>query len=368
MIADLAIFLGVLALLVLAHEFGHFLFARKFGVNVEEFGFGFPPRLGGVRRGGTLYSFNALPLGGFVKITGEDSAPVQPGEVPDPKNFASKSIGARAMILAAGIGFNLILAYILFAAALGIGVPVAGDDDVWAGHIADLRVVAIDVAPESAAERAGIQLGDAIIGLGAENGRETLRDISVDTVQKFVQEHRGKNISVTVFRDEQEIVLGAVLPDSASPQKGILGIAMEAIGRVDVPWWGIPWYALRMTAFVFMGTLWGIAALIAGAISGVSVGGMISGPVGIFSIVANTLDFGASYFVTLVATLSVNLAIVNLIPFPGLDGGRLLFVAIEKLRGRAISAVATRFANGLGFAILILLMVVITYYDIRLRL
>ncbi|MBI1957344.1 MAG: site-2 protease family protein, partial [Candidatus Niyogibacteria bacterium] len=108
--------------------------------------------------------------------------------------------------------------------------------------------------------------------------------------------------------------------------------------------------------------------LIGRAVSGESVRGMISGPVGIFSIVANTADFGFAYFLTLIAILSVNLAIVNLIPFPGLDGGRLFFLAIEGVRGRAASAAITRFANGLGFAILILLMVVITYYDIRLRL
>lgn len=367
MIVNIAVFFGVLAVLVLAHEFGHFLFAKRFGAKVEEFGFGFPPRVGGIRKGETLYSFNALPLGGFVKITGEDSAAAGSGEPEDPRSFASKPMYARALILVAGVGFNLILAYSLFALALGMGAPVEADDGMWSGHIKDPRVVVTDVAPQSVAKRAGIERGDAITGLGVQNG-EMLDDLSTAGVQKFIRDHRGQTIHAVVLRGEQEVSISAALPESVATGEGVLGVAMTTIGRVDVPWWTIPWYALRMTTLMFIGTIQGIAMLIGLAVSGASVGGMISGPVGIFSIVAQTLDFGFSYFILLVATLSVNLAVVNLVPFPGLDGGRLLFIAIEWVRGRAVSAVATRFANGLGFVILILLMVAITYYDIRLRL
>ncbi|MBI1956859.1 MAG: site-2 protease family protein, partial [Candidatus Niyogibacteria bacterium] len=306
MIADLAIFLGVLALLVLAHEFGHFLFARKFGVNVEEFGFGFPPRLGGIRKGGTLYSFNLLPLGGFVKITGEDSASGEAGEAMDPKNFASKPIIARAAILAAGIGFNLLLAYALFAVALGIGVPVLYDDPAWEGHITKPQIIAVAIQPDSAAERAGLKLGDAVVELSI-SGEEPFRDISIQSVQAFMQQHRGADVVIEVLRDGEAMTLNAHLPDTAAPGEGILGIAMETVGRVDVPWWSVPWYAFRLTASTFTETAHGISALIGRAVSGESVRGMISGPVGIFSIVANTADFGFAYFLTLIAILSVNL-------------------------------------------------------------
>src|SRR3989344_5291741 len=168
MIVDLIVFLAVLAVLILVHEFGHFLFARIFGVAVEEFGFGFPPRLGGIKRGKTLYSINALPLGGFVKIAGEDAVPAAGGEMLPPGNFASKSALKRSAILAAGVGFNLILAYFLFAMALGFGIPVSADDPRWAGRISDAHVVAVDVSRASAAEQSGIRIGDAIAILVAD--------------------------------------------------------------------------------------------------------------------------------------------------------------------------------------------------------
>lgn len=360
MLVTFIAFFAILLVLVLVHELGHFLAARKHGVKVEEFGFGFPPRLGGIKKGETLYSFNMLPLGGFVKIFGEDSAFSD-----DPRSFASKSIPKRASMLVAGVFFNLILAYLLFSFVLWFGMPVDASDPLWEGRVGDSQITILDVMKESAAERAGLQIGDVLVGLQSEE--EILLPETIGQIQSFTRQHQGEVTGITVLRDEKQFQLSATLSGEGS-EEGILGIAMADIGIVREPWYRALWSGFRMTIATFTGTVKGLALLVGMLVSGESVSGLVSGPVGIFSIVGSSMEFGMSFVLVLVATLSVNLALINLIPFPALDGGRLLFLAIEGVRGRPINQKVSQWAHAVGFSLLILLMIIITYYDVKLRL
>lgn len=359
MILDIAVFFGVLALLVLAHEFGHFISARRNGVGVEEFGFGFPPRLFGFKKGETLYSFNLLPLGGFVKITGENETASL-----DPKNFASKGLAQRAVILSAGVAFNLLLAFFIFSFAVFVGLPIDASSPLRTAGIRDPYVLAIEILPDSPAESAGIFEGDKILALETLSGTR-IAPVSVSEVQEFTRSNYGEKMSVEVKRNNEFLVLSAVLSgDKEAP----LGLSLAEIGIIDAPWYKAPFAGLELTIIALGQVIGGLYFLLKLVFSGVSVAGLVSGPVGIFAILSETLEFGFPILLSFVGILSVNLAVINLIPIPGLDGGRLFFLAIEAVRGKPVGQKISGLAHAAGFAILIMLMAAITYLDIRMKL
>jgi regulator of sigma E protease len=360
MIVSLVVFFAVLAVLVLVHEFGHFSAARRRGVKIEEFGFGFPPRLFGFKYGQTLYSFNLIPLGGFVKIFGEDSSASD-----DPENFASRSVIERAVIVVAGVIFNIILAYFLFTFVLWFGMPVDADDPLWGREAQNPQITIIDVLPSSPAAAIGIEKGDKIIELKLSN--RFIKPAAIGDVQNFINENQGSTINLEISRKGKELNFKVDLPQNRQADEGILGIAMANIGILKKSIFGALWFGMKMTISAILNTLKGLIFIIGLLFSGKNVSGLVSGPIGIFSIVGSSLNFGYAFLLTLTATLSVNLAIINFFPIPGLDGGRLFFLAIEALRGRPISQKASSLAHSLGFAILILLMAVVTYYDLKTR-
>ena len=340
----LAILLLVLIIvLVLSHEAGHFFLAKWRGVRVDEFGLGFPPKIFGIKKGETFYSVNLLPLGGFVKIFGENG---EEGEG-DPRSFVSKSLGTRALIVAGGVAANMIVAWIIFSFLAGIGTPQISDGDGG-----DITVVA--VAAGSPAERVGLKPGDRVLGFS-----------SIGAVQEFIDQHRGKEVALTIQRNGDAISIRAV-PRAVPPEgEGALGIAMVAIETVAVPWWQAPWAGLKNTASVFWGTIVALASMVWGLLSGIpGAVGEVTGPVGIASIVSEVSQFGLLPFFQLMAVLSINLAIINLLPIPALDGGRLFFFAIEVVRRKPVSARVSHLAHTIGFAILIALMLVITFRDV----
>lgn len=356
----MVVFFAVLAVLVLVHEFGHFLAARRRGVRIEEFGFGFPPRLFSVKKGETLYSFNLLPFGGFVKIFGEDSQHSQ-----DPENFASRSVSQRAAIIAAGVFFNLILAYFLFSFVFWLGMPVDADDPLWGREAQNPQITVIEVLPSSPAESIGLKKGDKIIEL--KSGGESAKPAGINDVQNFINENQGRAINLEILRKGEKLDFSVVLPQDRQSSNGILGIAMANIGILKKSMFGALWFGMKETLSTILGTLKGLVFILGLLFSGENVSGLVSGPIGIFSIVGASLNFGYAFLFTLTATLSVNLALINFFPIPALDGGRLLFLAIEALRGRPVSQKAAGLAHSLGFAILILLMIIVTYYDLKTR-
>lgn len=338
----LALLLLVLIIvLVLSHEAGHFLLAKWRGVRVDEFGIGFPPRLLSIKKGETRYSFNLFPLGGFVKIFGEES------DEDHPRSFSSKSIGARSLIVAGGVIANLLVAWLIFSLLAGIGTPQISD-----GNGGDITIVAI--AAGSPAEQVGLVSGDRVRGFE-----------SIGAVQKFIDEQKGTQIILDIERGRDRMAIAAVPRVSPPEGEGALGIAMVEIARVAVPWWQAPWEGLKNTASVFFGTIAALAAMAWGLVNGTPAAmGEVSGPVGIASIVSEVAQFGLLPFFQLMAVLSVNLAVINLLPIPALDGGRLLFFAVEVVRRKPVSARVSHLVHTIGFAFLIALMLVITYRDI----
>jgi regulator of sigma E protease len=286
---------------------------------------------------------------------GEDQSSTAEG---DTRSFANRSAVDRFLVLVAGVVMNLILAYVLFSVGHGIGIPSvveSGDNN----NTAVVRVV--EVVDNSPAIQAGVAVGDALIKL--KSPHETVFATEVIDVQNFVQEHAGQQVTIVVTRSGVEKELTVLLRQSAPPGEGILGIAMVKVGIVSVPWYRAPWEGLKTTLSAVKTITVGLVAFFAN-IFRADVAGTVAGPIGIAQIAGEASTLGFVYLLQLVAILSINLAILNILPIPALDGGRVLFLIIEKLRGRPVSMQISQFAHTAGFIILILLMLIVTYFDL----
>lgn len=339
-IGQIAIFLVMLAGLVVFHEFGHFVFAKRFGVTVEEFAVGFGPRIASVTRGGTAYSLNALPLGGYCKMLGEDTAD---DGTANPGNFQHKPLWQRIVIIVAGPVFNLALAVIVFAfIGTFIGVPNGATN------------VVASVLPGSPAAKAGMQSGDEIVafnGAPVKSGNEL-----VDSIHRQIH----KPVTVDVRRGGEIKHFALVTTSRVQNGKvvGLLGFSPE--------------FAITRTS-VLEGVVWGFTAVgdaisaqvvgIAGAISNHDASG-ITGTVGVARVVIQAEKMGLFYVLYLAGELSIVLGLFNLLPIPALDGGRLAFLVVEGVRGRPVDPEKEGLVHLTGFALIMVLFVFITYHDI----
>lgn len=362
MILTIVIFILILGLLILVHELGHFITAKRLGVKVEEFGFGFPPRIFGIKKGETIYSLNLLPLGGFVKIYGEngsaDSSKLNPNE--ESRAFYNKPIGKRVKIIVAGVVMNLILAMILLGVGHWMGMPAAVDDDV-ADNLRDAKIQITQIAVNSPAAQAGISIGDTIKKLSND---VTVLPEKVSDVQNFINSHLGEQITVTIQRGDT-ILTKELMPRRDYPEdEGAMGIGLARTAIVSYPWYK----AIIMGITSTINLIWVILIVLGGLFwSLVSTGKLaveVSGPVGIFNLTGQAAQLGFIYVLQLTALLSINLAIINIFPFPALDGGRLLFLGIEKIKGSPISQKIEGTIHTTGFIFLILLLIAITWRDI----
>lgn len=358
MILTILFFIILLGVLVLVHEWGHFIVARKFGVRVEEFAFGFPPQIASTVKNGTRYALNLIPLGGYVKIFGESGDPPAGGEH-DPESFSSRSIGQRVLIIVAGVAMNLILAWFLFSLGHGLGLPtVIGEGD----HVLHAKVAVIGIAPASPAEQAKFFFGDTIVSL--KSGVDSVSVDRVEQVQDFIATHRGAVVLVMVLRGKEQHDLEVTPRINPPSGEGPLGIAMARVGIVRAPWWRAPWDGLKTTANAVVAIATSLWQILRDLVSHGRVPAEISGPVGIFVFADESRRLGLVYLIELAAVLSVNLAILNVLPIPALDGGRILFLFIEKVRGARVNQKREQLIHTIGFAILIALMIAITYRDI----
>jgi regulator of sigma E protease len=379
MFLTIVVFILILGLIIFVHELGHFVLAKRAGIKVEEFGFGFPPRIFSVKRGETIYSLNLLPLGGFVKIYGEDGK--KKNDADTGRAFYNKPIGTRAKILVAGVGMNFLLAAFLLGIGHWIGLPGVVDDEVV---VEGTKVQITQVAFDSPAEEAGIKVGDTIVVLRPkveEPKTNTTRpkvypkqsegfvqdDVAISTVsqvQEFVDIHRGEKIIVVIQRGDEILEKEVVPRIFHSEKEGALGIALARTAIVSYPWYqalakGIV-DTIKLTWFIIiaLGTVfWQLITTGRLAVE-------IAGPVGIFNLTGQVAQLGFIYILQFTAILNINLAIINVLPFPALDGGRLLFLMIEKVKGSPISQKIENFVHTAGFVILILLMIAVTWRDI----
>ena len=334
-------FLGILAVLIIAHEFGHYITAKAAGVTVEEVGIGFPPRLLSFKGGGTIYSLNAIPLGGFVKMVGEEDSKVA-------GSLASKSIPARLLTLSAGSLMNLLLPLLLFSVAFM--VP---------HNIVYGQVQVDEVAANSPAARAGIAAGDSILEI---NGKQVN---SVGDVQRGIQLNLGQAVSLLIQHTDDTVEEVRAVPRWQPPEgEGAIGVAVRTVSptvvRQSYPFWQAIPMGVRECIDTFVLFKNGIISMIIG-----SVPRILAGPVGIAQLTGEVAQAGFSPLLEFAAFLSINLAIINLLPLPALDGGRIAFVLLEAVRrGKRVSARVEGMIHMAGFAMLITFLVLITYQDI----
>lgn len=365
------IFLIVLVLLILVHEFGHFIVAKKSGIRVDEFGIGFPPKLFGKKFGETEYTVNALPIGGFVRIYGEDYADENGNIVDDPRSFVRKSKWIQAAVLVAGVGFNILFAWLLFVFGFMYGMPTALDEAAI-NDARDVRLFVTSVVPASPAAQAMLAANDTITGVSVASGTEAVEPgyggvLTPTSVSSFIASHPNQKIAFEVIRkgEPKEIVVEpktGVLADD--PSRAAAGFSMTLGGTVSYPPHIALWQGAKTTWFMLRDTAVGLAKFFYQTLTFHADFSQVAGPVGIVSLVGDASALGFAYLITFTAMISLNLAVINILPFPALDGGRLLFVIIEAIKGSPIKpAVAANF-NRVGFALLILLMIAVTFHDV----
>jgi len=339
---SIILFLIVLGVLILSHEFGHFIVAKKSGIRVDEFAFGFPPRIFSVKKGETTYSFNLIPFGGFVKIYDEDGP-----------YFSSKPFWTKTGVLLAGVFFNLLLAWFLISLGFIIGLPTSVSSVPTAAEIKDVKIVIIDIVQNSPAQLAGLKTGDEIIGFSR-----------VGDVQNFINKNKGKETKIK-YKRGGEIFSTELTPRISPPAgEGAIGIAMDEVGILKLPWYRAPWEGLKMTYELTISIALAVYYFFVNLVKGLTGLEGVMGPVGIVGATNTVAKLGFSYLLSFVALLSINLAVINIIPFPALDGGRILFLLIEKIKGSPINARLSNTIHNVGFALLLILMLAITYRDI----
>lgn len=410
MLIILIIIVG-LSVLILGHELGHFAVAKLFKLKIDEFGFGFPPRLGGLRRyqgtkaervslseeisvvmaqdsglgkaieiikektkeidnikpiskyrffwgknippetdglksDGAIYSLNWLPFGGFVKIAGENDVLNNEKEnsenlPPEEKRrlFRFQPVWRRILVIGAGVMINFAIGWFLISIVLMVGIPPA--------------LVISGVEPDSPADRVGLQTNDVIVGY-AEAGNFI----------KFVDEHRGETVSLKINRGGEEIILNVVPRVSPPVGQGAIGVALAEIGELRQGLIPAFWEGMKRSAQISVLTLRAFYNLVKSLIFHGSLLSGVVGPVGIISVAYATGKLGLIYLIELVSIISLNLAVINLIPLPALDGGRIFLLLIEKIKGSPVSRKVELAINGLGFVFLIFLMIIITARDV----
>lgn len=370
----LIIFIAVLAVLVLSHEFGHFIVARKSGITVEEFGFGFPPRLIGIRRLrfggksswqiiwnkrqleqtlehhiGTLYSINLIPLGGFVKIKGEnpDDEIAQ-----DADSFSSKKTWQKASVLAAGVIMNFFLAAILLSIGYMIGMPAVGDEVSQ-----DSKLEVVETMSGKPAALAGIVAGDKIIKVGG------IEHSSVPEFQNYVNSHRTETVAFTIER-EGKIFEKNIKPALIDNNKFGIGVAILPVGKIQYVWYRAI-YEGTITAGKYLIMIFvGLWTLVHGLFAGVAMKEAVAGPVGVAVLTGQAARLGFVYLLQLTAILSLNLAALNILPIPALDGGRLFFVFWNKIFRRPVNPHTEQLIHTVGFVLMMFLVIMVTVKDI----
>lgn len=358
-----------LSILILVHELGHFLLAKLFGVKVEEFGLGFPPRLWKKKIGETVYSLNLLLFGGFVKIFGEDGEKQsQPTNAPEStkiripsghsdvfvdldrgRSFAAQPIWQRSVIVLAGIFMNLILGWLVLSVVFMLGSP---------SHL-----MVADVASDSPASGAGLSRGDFILEI-SQAGKILSDPVKASDFIEFMKDAKGEQVLLKVQHQgaiKEVEVAGRQNPPAG---QGPLGVSLVEAGFPAEPFFKSIGTAFTTTIKTTGLIVVAFVNLFGKIFVSPEVLETVSGPVGIFALASQAGSMGLVYLLQLMALISLNLAVLNFIPFPALDGGRFLFLILEKIKGSPISPKFQRVVNTVGFAFLIVLMVIVTVRDI----
>jgi len=421
MLLTIIAFIVILSLLVFVHEMGHFLTARKFGVKAPEFGFGLPPRIVGFQRcskkelvkigetenlsvdvattqingqevlqetiinekkeidqlvtkkswriiwggreltpeetndpnAGTVYSLNWIPVGGFVNLKGENGDNKE-----DRDSFGSKKLWQRAIILSAGVTMNVVLCAICLMFVFGLGAPQALDEVAGRADIKDAKVQVVEVIADSPAAKAGISMGDVLKTI---DGQEYSK---IEDIQTYMASHDGQSVQVVVDRFGESKSFDLTPTFLKDTGKAAAGFAIINTGIVSYPWYEAIWLGIRGTYIMFIQIIVAFYTIIKNLLFGLPAGVEVAGPIGIAVLTGKVARMGFVYILQFTALLSLNLAIINFLPFPALDGGRVFFLLIEKLRGKAMNQKIEQVIHTAGFLLLLLLIFVVTSRDL----
>lgn len=342
LILTIILFAFILGLLVMVHEFGHFIMAKRAGVEVQEFAFGFKPTIWKKKIKETTYSINAIPLGGYCAMLGEEE------HINHPKSFSNATIWSRIKIVTFGVILNFLLAWILMM--------------IWFWALPNQLpnyIAIVEIKKNSVAELANIRVNDIILEIDGN------KFTGADGVTEYNLQHKSQKVDIKIKRFskiiDKEVTLSA---DETQP----LGIAMaDTGGEVQkVKWYLVPIESIKEIAAIIWINLLFIWQLISSVFTSVKAPTeAVSGPVGVFALLYQVISFGWIYVLRFVALLSVALGFFNILPFPALDGGRLVFLVLEGVGGKKIvKSEIENFLHWLGFIILLVLMAIITYHDI----
>lgn len=356
MFIAILIFILVFSVVVFAHELGHLYFAKKMGVLVEEFGFGLPPRIWGKKKNGTMYSINLIPFGGFVKLYGEGE-----GFGKDSQAFINKKPWQKLLIVVGGVMMNFLLGWVVLIIGFWLAMPplvTMPEQYGTAVKSVDSRVIVAEVLVDSPAAKSGILPGDYIISINQTT-------ISLpNQIKELLQTSASGSASLLIERSgqQQEVVVRPVIKDTGAE----IGVLIDReILRVHYVWWAVPWIALKETGRVLLVVLISIVGLLKQIFTTASLPADLSGPVGIARVTADVVKLGLLRVLQFIVFLSINLGVINLVPFPALDGGRAVFALAEWIRrGKKVSVRIENAVNTIGFVLLLSLLAVVTYKDI----
>lgn len=373
MITIIVTFILVLGTLILVHELGHFLTARIFGVKAEEFGFGYPPRIFGWVKDdegktkfighktdsanfkNTVWSLNLLPLGGFVRIKGEDGE-----NKAEPDSFGSRPVWQRFFMLFAGVFMNFVLCFVLLSIGFMAGIPSMVDDNPDPNlNAVNPKIQVISVMPASPAEQAGIQVGDEILSINNEPIK------SISEVQELTSKNKNHEITLVISRATKKITYHLTPVSGSADAPGKIGTGLVKTAIVSYPWYESIYRGAVATITLTIAILTAFANLIADLFRTGTVSADVAGPVGIAVMTGQVAKLGWVYVMQFAALLSVNLAIINILPIPALDGGRILFLIIEKIKGSPVKQSREAAIHQIGFILLIALMALVIFRDIK---
>jgi regulator of sigma E protease len=358
MFAIIISFISLIGLVIL-HELGHFLVAKKFGVKVEEFGIFLPPRLIGKKIGETIYSINLLPFGAFVRLYGEEE------NINDPRSFSAKPFWQKSLIIFGGVITFWIVSFILFTILMIFGMPSIVEDEN--NNVLNPKVQVISVSLNSPADKSGIKSGDIITKFQVSDFQVPI--VKVKQLQELTDKYKGQEIVLTIERltieKEKQNFEVALIPRVNPPRgEGAMGVGLVRTGLKSFSWYIAPIEGMKITYDVTIGIIKGWGMALYNLINRKPTGIDLMGPVGIFGLFSQVSELGINYFLHFVAIISIFLALFNIIPIPVTDGGKFVFILIEKIRGKAIDKNIEQKIAIFSFLALFLLMIIVTVKDI----
>ena len=372
-LTTIVLFLLILGVIVFFHELGHFVMAKLYNVKVEEFALGFPPKIFGVKKGETEYRLNWVPLGGYCKIVGEDGE-----EKENPRSFGSRSIFQRFQIISAGVLMNFFLAFVIFSFIFMVGFPqdITGKDlsiikagenssqasviinEENAKSVRDVKIQISEIIKDSPADKAEMKVGDTVVQI------DNKKINSIEDLQNHTQENLGKPMILSITRGKESFTKEIIPRENYPEDEGAMGVSLAQTAVVSYSFLeaikqGYE-YTVHLTIFIIMA----FASIIWGLVTTGKTVAEVSGPVGIAAMTQQAASMGFLTVLNFTALISVNLAIINALPLPALDGGRMVFLLIEKIKGSPLNQQWEAKANNFGFMLLMGLMVVVTFKDI----